>query len=321
MKFNAVDTKLLFTKNDPADVRIGEWVTPFALHPDDIQPNSAGLFVVGYPDDAGISANGGRPGAKEAPDRIRRSFYKMTPRFDYQMPIKVFDIGNLHLATSLPQRHEDALNCTRILHKKNAPILSFGGGHDYGYPDVAGFLHHWISKSNVKPLVLNFDAHLDVRPVVTDYHSGTPFFRLLREFQGQFEFFEIGLQPQCNSPHHAQWLRQMGGTAIWMEDFKPGTLRANLENQLKIFSGRPTFVSFDMDVLSSTIAPGCSQSWAGGLSLFDAQDTLRWIYDHFAVKGLGIYEVSPPLDRDDQTSKAAALLAHQFLFATGRERD
>ena len=32
------------------------------------------------------------------------------------------------------------------------------------------------------------------------------------------------------------------------------------------------------------------------------------------IRGLGIYEVSPPLDQNDQTSKTAALIAYNYLF-------
>jgi hypothetical protein len=62
--------------------------------------------------------------------------------------------------------------------------------------------------------------------------------------------------------------------------------------------------------------PGCSQSWTTGLFTKDFMTSLSWLIANFDVRGLGIYEVSPPLDQDNRTSKLAALIAHKFIFST-----
>lgn len=82
----------------------------------------------------------------------------------------------------------------------------------------------------------------------------------------------------------------------------------------KIKPSTPVFVSYDIDCLSSSEAGGCSQSWATGLTVQESLDFLTQIYKISDVRGLGIYEVSPPLDHDFKTSKTAALLAYHFLY-------
>jgi formiminoglutamase len=49
------------------------------------------------------------------------------------------------------------------------------------------------------------------------------------------------------------------------------------------------------------------------LELKEVLKVFNWFTHHFDWKALGIYEVSPPLDFDNLTSKAAALLMHQFF--------
>jgi formiminoglutamase len=183
---------------------------------------------------------------------------------------------------------------------------------------------------------LNSDAHLDVRPSHKSLNSGTPFFRLLEEFSDRVQLIEIGLQPQCNSRHHIQWARERGAHLFFLNEILQGAtgtdsgagIRADagavagaglgslLSHDVfkKLAAKTPVYVSFDIDCLTSTEAPGCSQSWPTGLRLQDCLSFLRELQRRFSVKGLGIYEVSPPLDIAFQTSKAAAILTYHTLF-------
>ena len=304
-----------FSKNDPDDPRLGQMAETAQNNQTATQANDFGL--IGYPDDDGIRLSGGRPGASEAPKLIRQFLYKMTPSVLSTKKMSLFDFGDLQNNSSLESRHQDALTITTFLHQKKMRLISLGGGHDYGYSDVAGFLKNYIS-ADVKPVVINFDAHLDVRPTNNGFNSGTPFYRVLNEFKGQFEFIEIGLQPQCNSKAHWAWAEEHGA---YLFDLK--TVEKNgLENLFtfdvfkKVNSKTPVFVSFDIDALSANEAGGCSQAWVTGLKTAECLRFLTALYKMADVRGLGIYEVSPPLDRDFQTSKTAALLIHHFLFET-----
>lgn len=306
MKFLPADSSLFFSRQDAEDPRVGELVSPSS--------SSNGIHIVGWPDDEGISMNGGRTGAAQAPDRIRKYLYKMTPTVDRPTTDPFCDLGNLSVEGSLSDRHHFAREQTSAIHKKGGRVLSFGGGHDYGFPDAAGFLEAHAA-NNVNPLVINFDAHLDVRPMKDKPHSGTPFRRLLEEFPDRFDFLEIGLQPQCNSRAHWDWALSKGAD-LWMADEirTPKQMTERLDRWTTPRRGRPLWVSLDIDVVTSDSAPGCSQSWAWGLSVETMTTALHFLWKHFNVRGLGIYEVSPALDLDDHTAKLAALWAHDFLF-------
>lgn len=307
MKLNPTDATLFFSRQDPDDPRLGELVSKNPLSSE----NAIHLF--GWPDEEGIAINGGRSGAAMGPDRIRKFLYKMTPAVDQPRISSFCDRGNLSVGSPLLERHASARALTFAVHQQGGRVLSFGGGHDYGFPDAASFLE-WHLQKNLRPLVLNFDAHLDVRPMKDQPHSGTPFRRLLDEFQNRFDFLEIGLQPQCNSRFHWDWARAKGAE-LWMADEVRTPLQ--MTNRLASWSsnrkGQPLWVSLDIDVVTSDSAPGCSQSWASGLSVETMTAALCFLWKQFDVRGLGIYEVSPALDHDDRTAKLAALWAHDFL--------
>lgn len=312
-QFSATSNNLFFSKNDIDDPRLGEFAQAFDFHSALIYPND--YCLVGYPDDDGIKLNGGRIGSHEAPKSIRQFLYKMTPALHHLKKLRLCDFGDLIINQPLNSRHEMARQSAAFLHRHGAKVISLGGGHDYGYSDACGFLDNYANGPH-KPLVINFDAHLDVRPNHQGNHSGTPFYRMLNEFQNNVQFVEVGLQPQCNSQTHYNWALSHGAHLYdlrWVEN--KGLV--SLLNE-KIFRDlhpeTPTLISFDIDALTASEAGGCSQSWATGLKLTECLKFLSTLYKKCRPCGIGIYEVSPILDRDFQTSKSAALLAHHFIF-------
>jgi len=304
---------LFFTKNDPQDPRLGEYFKPAILNSSDIKTDD--VVVVGYPDDEGIRMNGGRPGSAEAPKMIRQFLYKMIWPYKEPSARKFLDLGDLNPTDMIENKHEEALQLAEALHQKKAFTLSFGGGHDYGYSDAAGFVKSYLN-SKQRPLIINFDAHLDVRPIQHGPNSGTPFFRLLSRFSEQIDFVELGFQPQCNSIFHREWAQSKKAFLYDLKNIHHGKLMSLFEKPpfKNLTAETPVFISFDIDALTSSEAGGCSQSWVTGLQTQDCLDFLDELYRRANCRGLGIYEVSPPLDSDFRTSKTAALIAYHFLF-------
>lgn len=310
MKHTPVSENLLYTRHDPEDPRLGEFVET-----DEGRDTLVTLW--GYPDDEGIQVNGGRPGAAKAPDEIRKYLYKMTPARSWPRTPLFFDAGNWEPhGSDLAVRHEQLRQAVHEHYQRSRSfLLTLGGGHDYGYPDGAGFLDFFSHRH--KPILLNFDAHLDVRPLDRGISSGTPFRRLYETFPQKFDLVEIGLQPQCNSPFHWEWALSQGATLLTLETIRKRNamdgLKTALEECLEPDRKRPLWISLDIDAFSSREAPGCSASWPTGLSVEEVIASWEWIFTSFDVKGLSIYEVSPPLDHDGKTAKLAALMIYQTL--------
>ena len=300
-----IDPKLFFSKGDPEDPRLGEMIKA------NVGPESA-IHLFGWADDSGIAANGGRVGAARAPDEIRAYLYKMTPSMNRQTWPRVFDGGNLPPGESLAKNHQSAREIVGQSYDGGAKVITLGGGHDYGFADGAAFLDSFCSR-HVRPLIVNFDAHLDVRPSTVSMHSGTAFRRLFEAYAGRFDLLVIGLQPQCNSRAHAAWATAQGAQ-LWManECRDPGALSDRIRHFTK---SRPTFLSLDIDAITSDSAPGCSAPSPRGLSTEAVFAACRTFHEIGEVQGMGIYEVSPPHDPDGHTSRLAALFVHDFISA------
>lgn len=316
MSFSACSKDLFFKSTKPNDPRLGEQ-TQAVSHPAPTNTNSS-YVIAGYPDDEGIRINGGRPGAASAPDTIRKYLYKMTSPAWRNTNSTIFDIGNLQTEPNIETRHNTARAKAKDILNEGHRWIGLGGGHDYGFPDGAGFIDAF-GKNKYKPLVINFDAHLDVRDTSQGLSSGTPFYRLLNDFpEDSFEFVEIGIQSQCNSKGHYDWALKKKAQVITLDEILPGHLPNVILERLaeSLVHPRPAFLSVDIDAFSSAYAPGCSQSWSTGLEPNSFFVLLDILFQRLDVRCLGIYEVSPPLDTDDRTSKLAAQIVHRFIYSS-----
>lgn len=306
MSFEHFPPEIIYKGKDPQDPRLGDLL-------DNVSYETSSFVLAGYPDDEGIALNGGRVGAALAPNAIRHRLSRMTPNPKKEGFSVYYDLGNLALDKQLGAKHSAVIEVCKKQLESNKKWIGLGGGHDYAYADGAAFLECYADQ---KPVIINFDAHLDVRSTDKGLTSGTPFYRLLNEFSG-FDFYQIGIQEECNARHHYEWCRNQGAKILFLNDIyePPHSPFANFSIFMQdlVKSQRPTFLSVDIDVFSSSYAMGCSQSWPMGLTANDFQGFMDFLLQHLSIVSLGIYEVSPPLDLDDRTSKLAAQIVYRFL--------
>jgi formiminoglutamase len=297
------DSKLFFSRQDASDPRLGELVSQ--------KPLAKGVAVIGYPDDEGVKVNGGRTGAARGPSAIRHWLYRMTPH-PHKALKTFFDVGDLTIQGELSKRHQTALEIAEKYLSSGIQLLSLGGGNDYAYCDGQAFLN---SRLSAKPLIVNIDAHFDVRDLSRGLSSGTPFYRLL-ESGIEFDFVEVGIQPGCNSQAHWKYVESKGGKILSTEEQAlsgQSWLEFTKTRLGPWLTKRPTFLAIDIDAFAWPFAGGASAAWPLGLL---PQDFLP-LYDLFLkqldVRVLGIYEVAPELESGLGTAKLAAQLAHMFL--------
>ena len=296
-------TSLFYKSPRPNDKRLGEIVTSFEASA--LSEAKSGFVLVGHPDDEGIRLNHGRSGSREAPTAIRKAFYRLYPGQD-GFP-RLYDIGDFQGTGSLPERQKKALRNVEQIFKLKHRLIALGGGHDHAYSDIGGFLE--IFKKE-RPIVINLDAHLDVRPLVSGPNSGTAFYQLLEQYPN-VELIELGIQKSANSLVNLKYAVQKKVRIFSFEQACGDIL--GIFKKIS-WAKRPVFLSIDMDVFSSAFAPGVSAASPIGLDPHALFLGLPWLTTHANIQGFGIYEVSPPLDPDNRTAKLAAQLLHVFLM-------
>jgi len=214
--------------------------------------------LLGIPFDYGIHLVGGRPGARFAPSRIKKEFFKLIKNsklFDF---LKIVDYGNVDpKSRKVKETHELLRKSVLKIIKDGAIPIVIGGSHDNSYGSCKA-----VKEIYRKVGGINIDAHYDVRPVINGkINSGTPFRRLLDDkiLIGK-NFIELGLHSPRNLVEHYRYLMQKKATVLKLDSINEIGIKKTMNKALKIASKNTNAVVFDIDIdgVQKRFAPGCS---------------------------------------------------------------
>lgn len=305
----------LFTsRNDASDRRMGD-ILLSTQHGE----NHPMVMLLGVPQDMGVARNGGRTGAAQAPDAIRRALYKYTPYTGSGLltnTVAVRDLGNIVVAgLELEEVHERQQQVVEFLVAAGCIPVVLGGGHDIAWPDIAGF-----GSAHKEIGVVNIDPHTDVRPLLDNgqAHSGSPFRQMIESNLLHIPpgaFVEFGTQQFAVAQAHVEYVTAKGMAVQWYHEIRQqGFLTAFQAACGQATSGvRPLFVSFDMDAVHSADAPGVSATAPIGFSGAEMCAAAEYAGSLPLTGMIDIAEVNPVYDYDGRTAKLAALVVMHFL--------
>jgi len=185
--------------------------------------------------------------------------------------------------------------------------LFLGGDHSLAFPNAAPLLDHHNSVG-----VINVDSHTDVRERIDGQpHTGTPFRQLIEV--GIDAYVQIGARQFGLSTPYVEYANKKDLSIITAED-----VARDFDESLKVAQSAVSdvdalYISFDVDVLDTTTAPGTSSTEPGGLLSREVNMLLRELGADDRISGFGIYEFSPMLDHHDLTAISGARAVAHFL--------
>jgi len=280
------------------DPRVGH-----LLDGDPDEPSTLSAALVGFPVDEGVVRNGGRPGASEGPERIREALFAMTPdarsKDAFQEILRnTADAGNLTEEGPLTQKQAGLGTVLAPYLARGVVPLVLGGGHETAYGHFLGYV-----EAERDVAILNWDAHVDVRPLVDGRpHSGSSFRQALTHPSGVCRDYTVaGLLPHSTSAAHLDFVDQHDGEALWGGDLSESAVEGLYKSL-----DTPTMVTFDLDAVDQAYAPGVSAPSVGGL---DQEVWFRAAYcagrcPH--VASVDVAELNPRVDPDQRTARLAA---------------
>jgi formiminoglutamase len=292
---------LFFKKNDSNDARLGEIVSSSF---DNYEKSE--IIILGCPQDEGVARNKGRIGAEFAPDAIRAQFYKLS---NFGIASGIFDLGDTIIKKTLEETHDLHTQIVEQVLRDGKRLMVLGGGNDISYADCAAIAKVF---GNENCLAFNIDAHFDVRADFTR-NSGTPYRQLLEEKHILPEnFFEIGFQPQANSPIYFDYLKKLDAPIISLEEFQKNPCLEKAISSL-LTADSSLFWGFDADSVRSSDAPGVSAPSPIGLTAEEFINLAGFAGSFKKTKLIEFTEVNPNFDIDNRTSKLVAIAMHKFL--------
>lgn len=256
------------------------------------------VALLGLPDDTGVRLNQGRPGAAGGPTAFRAALARCgaTEPAEGDLP-SVCDAGDVVPGRTLEETHARVTAAAAAIVARGLLPVAVGGGHDLTFAFVRG-----VATRFPRPSGVYFDAHLDVRETVG---SGMAF-RALVEHCGVPALHLHGFRPLVNSREHLDWFQAHGGR-LHPDDMRPALPRA-----------RHCFVSFDLDVLDASHAPGVSALNPAGWSVREAEAWVRACGAASNVRCFDLMELNPRHDTDGRTARVAAHLFLGFLSGFAR---
>ncbi|MFQ3787275.1 agmatinase [Halomonas sp. A29] len=281
------------------------------------QPTAEGLDVafVGVPLDIATS---NRPGTRLGPRQIRDESrmlrpYNMATRAAPFDSLQVADIGDVPINTfHLPKTVEIITAFYDEVLSHGCVPLTLGGDHLITLPILRA-----MAKKHGPVGLIHIDAHADVNEHMfgEPLAHGTPFRRAQEEgLLAKGKVVQIGLRGTGYAAEDFDWCRQQGFRVVTAEECWYQSL-APLMNEVRSQMGdSPVYVTFDIDGLDPSVAPGTGTVEMGGLTSAQGLEIVRGAAGLNIVGG-DLVEVSPPYDTSGNTALMGATLLYEMLCA------
>lgn len=251
------------------------------------------------------------------------------------IPVEEPDANDAHNGRETNAKHlQPIINATTLLAKhvedaiaRGSLPLTLGGDHSIGLGSIAG------AANASKPLgVIWFDAHADFNTAETS-PSGNVHGMILAALAGLGDPRLVGvggpgakIDPKRVvivgardlDAGERRLLREAGVHVLTMSDIDRRGMEAVTHEALTLAldGAKGLHVSFDLDVVDPSEAPGVGTPVHGGITYREAHLAMEMVAESNRLTSLDMVEVNPILDRSNQTAILATELA---LSAVGKQ--
>ncbi len=274
--------------------------------------------ICGVPWDGGTT---NRPGARHGPREIRNasSLVRLYHPVSLKSPYDKFNVADIGDCPVNPADLQDSLNKIekfyKKIHESKTIPLSIGGDHLISLPILRAL-------AKEKPVGLfQFDSHTDTYDTYFGgfkYTHGTPFRRAIEEnLIDPKKYVMLGIRGSLYHPDDVSWARDQGITVITIDDYYEMGFEKVIKKIYEVLHDVPTYLTFDIDGIDSTYAPGTGTPEVGGFNVRESQMIIRKL-SKINFVGADVVEVSPPFDLNNMTSQIGANIAFEILCTMSR---
>jgi len=245
-----------------------------------------------------------RPGTRNGPDALRMvsdGLEDYSPDQDLDLgDVDYCDLGNLSFPLGSPSPVLESIHAgTReILNGGGIPLM-LGGEHSITPPCVRAVFEDYPNL-----VLVQIDAHADLR---TDYmgepNSHACAIRRSLDFLAADAVLQVGIR----SGTRDEWkeLRQTDRYVV--------PTGAELKRRLEAFSGRPIYLTIDLDVFDPGFFPGTGTPEPGGITWQTFAELLK-AFEGFQIVAADAVELSPALDPTGVSSVLAAKVVRELIL-------
>ncbi len=271
------------------------------------------LAVVGIAFDTGASY---KSGARFGPSAIREASTLMR-NYSMNLDVNIFDhlscvdYGDIDVVPGYI--HETYKNIEEGLYPLiDAGVIpiSLGGDHSITLAELRA-----AAKKYGPVALVHFDSHLDTWDNYwgMKYTHGTPFRRACEEGLIDTDHsIQVGIRGSQYGPEDIQGSRDLGFEVLTANELH----RTGIEEGVRRICGRAkdakVFLSFDIDFMDPSVAPGTGTVEVGGFNGYQAMTLIQGIKD-LNIIAMDLVEVLPAIDQSGITAIMAANLIHEVM--------
>ncbi|MDC3348461.1 agmatinase [Paracoccaceae bacterium] len=280
---------------------------------EDFEGSGLDIGVCGVPYDGGVT---NRPGPRHGPREVRnqssliRGINQATGAAPFER-MKVADIGDAWIEKpfELVGAHNEIQAYFERVKSAGIRPLTCGGDHSVSLPILRA-----LAKDGPVGMI-HIDAHADTGDDYggSRFHHGAPFKVAVDEgLLDPKRTAQIGIRGTLYSPDMWKFSYDSGMRVMLMEEVEEKGWRAAMAEALEFVGPGPIYVSFDIDCLDPSFAPGTGTPEAGGLTMREAQGMVRMLAGQ-EIMGADMVEVSPPFDNSGVTALNGATMMFELL--------
>ena len=272
------------------------------------------IGLIGVPWDGGTT---NRPGPRHGPRQLRdaSTMIRMVNQATGLRPFNMARCADLGDCPVNPADVQDSL--ARIssffakVRARNILPMTAGGDHLVSLPVLRGLVG-----KGAPVAMIHFDAHTDFYDSYFGgfrFTHGTPFRRAAEEgLIDTSRVVQIGIRGSAYDGEDVEWARAHGVRIFMIEEVMDRGHAAVMAEAREIVGNHLCYVSFDIDGIDPSQAPGTGTPEIGGLSTHMAQRMVRELQG-LTLIGADLVEVSPPFDPSGMTAWVGASLIFELL--------
>lgn len=276
--------------------------------------------IIGVPFDLGTT---NRPGSRFGPSGIREASLMLLDgdhpdlRINPVEKLRCVDAGDLDVACGYMEKTLEMIE--QQVRDIDGHLVSLGGDHTISLPILRGR----ADKNGKGVSIIHFDAHVDTwkdnfgGPV----GHGTPFHYAAREgLIDPSRSVQIGIRSPVGNDIMDYTRDELGFTVVTAEDVHMNGVTSVIETIRATVGDNAAYLTFDIDGIDPSQAPGTGTPEVGGLFTWQALAILKqlgglnWI-------GMDMVEVAPAYDHAQITSLAAATFVWTYLCLLAGQKE
>ncbi len=278
-------------------------------------PRFAGVQIglIGAPWDGGTT---NRPGARHGPRQLRdqSTMIRAQNGATWVSPFELARCADLGDVAPNPGDLMDTLARMEAFYARivQAGVLPLTGGGDHlcTLPILRA-----VAKSRAVGMI-QFDSHTDLNDVyfgTSRYTHGTPFRRAVEEgLIDPKRYVIIGVRGTAYGREDWDFAQSAGITIIPIAEFHARGAEDVMAQARGIVGLGPTYVTYDIDFVDPTFAPGTGTPEVGGPTGWQALQVARGLRG-VNIVGADLVEVSPPFDANGGTAWLGISLMFEML--------